>query len=79
MSAGKFNATAYWATRAKKKFVVTLIGGKDYDRMKTEERIIAAECLEDACAKAEEITYLPNPRVSGVRLATPDDLGCVAA
>ncbi len=76
-----FDAKAYWATRKYKKFVVSLtstIGRGKQAIRKHQVMYCGGENSAQAIKVARENTFLSG-RISGsCRLATPEDLGCVA-
>lgn len=73
-----FDAGAYWAQREWKKWVVYLESGPRR-KPQRETRYICARTRERAVICAKDDTFMARPRVVGVRLATPRDLGCVPA
>lgn len=69
---------AHWTGRTRKKWVVTLEAGRSSAR-KSEVKYVAARDEAGAKRVALDETFLERAKVTAVRLATPEDLGCVPA
>lgn len=78
----EFNAKEWWADKPSKVWVASLTSTKGTGRRKVQKHhimYVRAKTSAGAIRTARENTFLVG-RLSGtVRLATPTDLGCVAA
>jgi len=70
-----FDSGAFWAGKPTKKWVVSLESGTSFNR-KTDLKYVSAQEQSGAVQCALANTHLQGARATGVRLATPEDLGC---
>ncbi len=77
----KFDAKAFWATRLYKSWVIHLTAtvGRGRHKSRTHHVMyVRAKDSAGAIRTAKENTFLKGRLSGSCRLATPEDLGCVA-